>query len=159
MTIATRIEHYLNENQIPFQTLSHDHSQSSLHSAVKAHVPKMNVAKGIVLEDHEGRHLLAVLPADSKISFSVLNMKLRSDYHLVKEHDVYTLFDDCEHGAVPPIGTPYHMSMICEESLTELDEVYLEGGDHETLIRLDKSSFSKVMSHGKWLHFSSQVFH
>lgn len=159
MTIATRIENYLNENQIQYQTLTHEHSQSSLHSAVKAHIPKMNIAKGIVLEDHEGRHLLAVLPADSKISFSVLNVKLKGEYHLVKEQQVYPLFEDCEHGAVPPIGAPYHMSMICEESLTDLDEVYLEGGDHETLIRLDKSSFYQAMSHGKWLHFSSQVFH
>ncbi|MDG3087585.1 YbaK/EbsC family protein [Vibrio hannami] len=159
MTIATRVENYLNDNQIPFQTVIHEHSQSSLHSAVKAHVPKMNIAKGIVLEDHEGRHLLAVLPADSKISISELNVKLHADFHLLKEQQVYHLFEDCEHGAVPPIGTPYHISMICEESLIDLEEVYLEGGDHETLIKLDRAGFHKAMSEGKWLHFSSQVFH
>ena len=101
----------------------------------------MSLAKGVVLEDHEGRHLMAVLPANAKVSLSVLNEELEAKYHLVKEQEVYRLFEDCEHGAIPPVGNIYHMAMVCDQFLTELDHVYLEAGDHETLIKLDKEAF------------------
>ena len=159
MTIATRFNHYLAEHHIRYQTLAHSHSNSSIHSAIAASIPPMNVAKGIILEDHEGRHLMAVLPANAKISLTALNEELNASYHLVKEHDVYKFFEDCEHGAVPPAGSAYHMSMVCDKALTNLDSVYLEAGDHETLLKLDKDAFGKLMSHSKSFSFGSQVIH
>ena len=159
MTIATRIDNYLTEHQINYQTVNHDHSNSSVHSAIKASIPMMNLAKGVVLEDHEGRHMMAVLPADSKISLTALNEELHASFHLVNEQDVYRLFDDCDHGAVPPVGDAYHISMVCDKSLTELDYVYLEAGDHETLIKLDREAFRKLMSQSKYANFGNQIFH
>ena len=159
MTIATRLDNYLTEHHIRYQTVNHSHSNSSIHSAVAASIPPMSLAKGVILEDHEGRHLMAVLPANAKIRLSALNDEMRASYHLVKEHDVYQMFEDCEHGAVPPIGDAYHMSMVCDKALTELDCVYIEAGDHETLIRLDREAFRKLMSQSKCLSFSSEIFH
>ncbi|MEP8024304.1 hypothetical protein ABJZ09_28040, partial [Vibrio parahaemolyticus] len=60
MTIATRLDEYLTEHNIHFQTVNHSHSHSSLQSGVAAGVPLMNIAKGVILEDHEGRHMMAV---------------------------------------------------------------------------------------------------
>jgi Ala-tRNA(Pro) deacylase len=159
MTIATRLDQYLSENQIDYQTVQHSHSHSSLHSAIAASIPPISLAKGVVLEDHEGRHLMAVLPANANINLSVLNNELCARYRLVKEHDIYKMFVDCEHGAIPPIGHIYHMTMVCEKALTELDYVYLEAGDHETLIKLDKTAFSQLMDHSKCLRFSTQILH
>ncbi|MDW6004633.1 aminoacyl-tRNA deacylase [Vibrio mangrovi] len=159
MTIATRLEHYLTEHHIPYQTLNHSHSQSSLHSAVTANVPPMSLAKGIILEDHEGRHLMAVLPSNKKISLAALNEELQASYHLVKEQEVYQLFRDCENGAIPPVGSAYHMSVVCDTSLADLDDVYLEAGDHETLLKLDKTAFEQLMSNSKSCNFSRRIFH
>jgi Ala-tRNA(Pro) deacylase len=159
MTIATRLDHYLTDHHIPYEAIRHDPSVSSLHSAIEAHVPPVHIAKGIILEDHEGRHLMAVLPANAKVSLSILNDEFRASYHLVKEHDVYRMFEDCQHGAVPPLGNAYHMSMVCDSALTELDYVYIEAGDHETLIKLDKEAFKELMGHSRYLSFASQVFH
>ncbi len=159
MTTVTRLNRYLNEHNIRFQTVNHPQSHSSWQSAQKANILPMSLAKGVVLEDHEGRHLMAVLPANAKVSLSVLNEELEAKYHLVKEQEVYRLFEDCEHGAIPPVGNIYHMAMVCDQFLTELDHVYLEAGDHETLIKLDKEAFGKLMSHSKCLRFGAQVFH
>lgn len=159
MTMPTRLDSYLLEHQIQFETVYHNHSLSSLHSAVEADIPPLNIAKGVVLEDHEGRHLMAVLPASSKISIAVLNEALHASYRLVKEHDVYKLFKDCEHGAIPPVGEPYHMSVVCDSTLMALDFVYLESGDHETLIKLDQKAFRSLMSHSKCMRFGHEVFH
>lgn len=159
MTISTRLDQYLSEQHISYQTVNHSHSNSSLHSAVAASIPLMNLAKGVVLEDHEGKHLMAVLPANAKISFSILNDELNANYHMVKEQQVYNMFEDCEHGAVPPVGDAYHMRMVYDKSLADLDHVYIEAGDHQTLIKLDRDAFIKLMSQGRQMHFASQIFH
>ncbi|PJC87301.1 hypothetical protein CSW98_05210 [Vibrio sp. HA2012] len=159
MTIATRLNHYLSDHCIPYQTVNHSPSISSLHTAIEAHVPPMHIAKGVILEDHEGRHMMAVLPANAKVSLSILNDAFCASYHLVKEHDVYNMFEDCRHGAVPPMGNVYHMSMVCDTTLAELEHVYLEAGDHETLIKLDRNAFKEFMGHSRYLSFASQVFH
>ncbi|MDF2153359.1 YbaK/EbsC family protein [Vibrio sp. CAU 1672] len=159
MTIATRLDQYLTEHNIHFQTVNHSHSNSSLQSGVSAGIPLMNIAKGVILEDHQGHHMMAVLPANNKISLSRLNDEFNATFHLVKERMVYRMFTDCDHGAVPPVGSAYHMSTVCDESLANLDHVYLEAGDHETLVKLDHDAFIRLMEDCKFLRFSSDVLH
>jgi len=159
MSIATRFSHYLATHNIHYQTLSHSHSTNSIHSAVSANIPFMNIAKAVILEDHDGKHLMAVLPANAKISLSQINQEFHGRYHLVKERNLYGFFADCEHGAVPPVGSAYHMSMICDKALMGLEYIYLEAGDHETLIKLDNAAFRKLMGQSRLLSFASQVVH
>jgi len=159
MTISHRLDHYMNEHNIPFQIVHHSHSNSSLQSGVSAGIPLLNLAKGVVLEDHEGRHIMAVLPANNKISLSRLDDEFSASYHLVKERHIYQMFTDCDRGAVPPVGSPYHMATVCDEMLTHLDHVYLEAGDHETLIKLDQDAFLALINPIRILRFSSQIFH
>ena len=83
MTMATRLSHYLNEHHIRFQTLSHEHSHSSLHSGIAAGVPLNHLAKGVVLEDHDGKHMMAILPANAKINLAILNDEMNATFHLV----------------------------------------------------------------------------
>ncbi|NDJ79625.1 MULTISPECIES: aminoacyl-tRNA deacylase [Vibrio] len=159
MTMSNRLDHYLTEHHIHFQTVNHSHSNSSLQSGVAAGIPLNNLAKGVILEDHQGRHMMAVLPANNKISLSRLNDELNASFHLIKEREVYRLFTDCDNGAIPPVGSAYHMATICDEMLANLEHVYLEAGDHETLIKLDKEAFRELMGESRFLRFSSQVFH
>jgi len=159
MAMTTRLDNYFKQHEIHYQTLTHDHSQSSLQSGVEAGIPLNHLAKAVVLEDHQGRHLMAILPASAKANISVLNEAFNASFRLVKEREVYHMFTDCENGAVPPVGEAYHMAMVCDTVLSSLDYVYLEAGDHETLIKLDKEAFSELMKHSRHMHFSSRVFH
>jgi len=159
MTISTRLDTYLTEHKIPYQTVPHYHSNSSIGSAVAAQVPLNQIAKAVVLVDHEGRKVMAVLPANNKVSLSALNDELRGTYQLVKESDIYKMFSDCDHGAVPPIGEAYNMPVVCDQQLDQLDEVYIEAGDHQTLLRLEHDAFEQMMSKGKHIRFSREVIH
>jgi Ala-tRNA(Pro) deacylase len=58
MSIADRLDRYLSEYNIPFRTVRHSHS--SLQSGVAAGISLVSLAKGIVLEDHDGHHMMAV---------------------------------------------------------------------------------------------------
>jgi Ala-tRNA(Pro) deacylase len=159
MSMSTKLTSYLTSNQIPFQSVAHQHSHSSFGSAISAHVPAKQIAKAVLLEDHQGRHMLAVLPANNKLSLAKLNDELQASFRLVKEQQVYKLFDDCDPGAVPPIGEAYHLNTVYDELLELEPNVYIEAGDHETLLRLSHQAFSQAMKSGKQLRFSREVFH
>ena len=159
MSISTRLGDYLSAHNMPYQTIQHCHSNSSIGSAMSAQVPLNQLAKAVVLVDHEGRKMMAVLPATHKISLSALNDELSAQFHLAKEQMVYQFFEDCEHGAVPPVGDAYNMMLVCDQLLDTLDDVYLEAGDHETLIKVDKATYREMMANGKHMRFSREIYH
>jgi Ala-tRNA(Pro) deacylase len=128
-------------------------------SAITSNVPLAHIAKAVLLVDHQGRKLMAVLPADSKINLSIINEKLFGSYQLIKEDDLFSLFSDCEQGAIPPVSEAFNINMVCDEALDNLERVFLESGDHETLLSVDHDTFEGLTAQGKHLRFSQQVFH
>lgn len=139
--------------------VNHSHSNNSIGSALTASVPLNQIAKAVILQDHEDRKMMAILPANNKISFSALNEELLGSYHLINESEVYQMFTDCEHGAIPPVAAAYNMSAICDELLDNLEMVYIEAGDHENLLRIKGSDFQAMLANSKHVRFSREVFH
>ncbi|REL27318.1 hypothetical protein DXX93_12585 [Thalassotalea euphylliae] len=159
MTISTKLMNYLEDQQINFQTIKHAHSNSSIGSAISAQIPLQHLAKAVLLQNHEDRIVMAVLPANRKISISAINEQLMGSYRLLKEREVYQLFDDCERGAIPPVAEAFNMTSVCDNELDLLDFVYLEAGDHEHLLKLSHDDFEKLVSRCMHLTFSHEVFH
>jgi len=159
MTISTRLDTYLTAHAIPYQMIEHSPSISSIGSAISAQIPLNQIAKAVILKDHEDRNVMAILPAKNKVSLSALNELLHASFSLRKEQEVYAMFNDCEQGAIPPVGEAYNMTTICDELLNELDYVYIEAGDHNNLLRIAHHDFEHMVAKGRHLRFSSEVFH
>jgi len=159
MSISTRLDSYLSANKIPYQVIEHEHSASSVGSAIMAKIPLNQIAKAVILKDHEDRRLMAVLPAKNKISLSAINDNLLGNYKLLKEQEVYQMFSDCEHGAIPPVGEAFNIHTICDEMLDQLDYVYIEAGDHRKLLRISHKDYEIIAANSKHLRFSSDVMH
>ncbi len=160
MSISARVSHYLDTQDIHFDTVSHDYANSTIGAANAAHISPDQVAKAVVLQDDERRHLMAILPANHKINLHKLRDQMHvMDFHLLDEKEVYELFNDCDPGAVPAIGKAYNMNSIYDDTLSHQTDIYLEAGDHETLIHLTKDQFAKLMSGTQHSRFSGEVFH
>jgi len=159
MSITARVSDYLDVNHIQYEVIHHAHSSSSLDSAKMAQISPMKLAKAVVLEDHEGRHMMAILPSTNKISFHKLEDEMNRDFHLLSEQSVYKMFKDCEPGAIPPVGHAYHMDSVYDELLSDQKDIFLEGGDHQTLIHLKGSEFQKLMTDCRHSRFSGEVYH
>lgn len=154
MSMTTRVDDYLNRQHINYTAITHLHSNSSYGSAITAQIPPMNIAKAIILQDHESRHLMAILSADRKINIEDLSDRLHLRLHLLEEQQVYALFTDCEQGAVPAFSQAYYMNAVYDRPLSGLADIYLEAGDHETLIHLDQQQFAKLMKNTMYTDFS-----
>ncbi|MFQ3264611.1 MAG: Ala-tRNA(Pro) deacylase [Colwellia sp.] len=159
MNASTRLTRYLIEKKIAYQAIEHFHSNSSIGTAITANIPLKQIAKAVLLKNHEDKKLMAILPATDKISLAVINDNLHGSFELMKEHELYQLFSDCDHGAIPPAAGAYNLTMICDKKLDLLSRVYLEAGDHQTLLCVTQDDFKTLMTSGKHLNFSHEVFH
>ena len=159
MSVVSRVDEYLEAHQIKYDLVNHAHSDSSLSSARLAQISPMKLAKAVVLEDHEGRRMMALLPSTHKISFHKLAEEMNRDFHLLSEQQVYEMFKDCHPGAVPPVSHAYHMDAVYDDLLAEQKDIFLEAGDHESLIHLKQDEFIKLVENCRHSRFSGEVFH
>jgi len=144
MGIAITMKQYLTSHKIDYSELPHEHTATALQSANATHVAGGSVVKAVLLSD--GReYLLAVLPANRRLEINRLCDFMGQDYELAGEDEVGDVFNDCEIGAIPPVGDAYGLPVIWDDSLSKPDGVYLEAGDHETLIRVNKDNFLRMM--------------
>lgn len=158
MAIAARLESYLRERGVEYAIETHPHSEFSMETAQKAHVHGDALAKGVLVEGDDG-YLLVVVPADYVVELGSLRKLLGKVVGLAVEADLGKVFDDCELGAVPPIGMAYDVRTIWDpsSSLGKLDEVFFEAGDHESLVRMSGAQFHELMAPAERGGFSHHI--
>jgi len=142
--IARRLKWYLDSHGVDYDLVTHSRSPTMRDSARAAHVPAGRVAKCVLLEDEQG-YVLAVLPASCRIEMEALDQQLGRHLELASEGELDDLFDGCESGAIPPIGTAYNIPMAIDGSLLRLGDVYFEAGDHEELVHVSGDGFRLLL--------------
>ncbi len=156
MAISKSLEEHLKSRGIPYETVPHSHTVTSMQTAQAAHVSGEFVAKGVVLAE-EDTYLLAVLPATHRLQFGWIHQHLGHHAGLATEDEVGRLFEDCEVGAVPACGEPFGLKMIVEEKLLELPEICFESGDHEQLIHLSGEAFRELVEEAEVASISRHI--
>jgi Ala-tRNA(Pro) deacylase len=155
MAIAMTLKEYLDRLGVEYEVIPHIHTDTSMRSAQEAHVPGDHLAKSVILED-DGGYLMAVLPATHKLEIGRLQKQLnRHRLGLATEQELSSLFDDCEMGAIPPLGEAYGVDVVVDDSLDEMSDVYFEAGDHTDLVHISGEDFHDLMvdaEHGRFSH-------
>lgn len=145
MSMAPSIETHLGKSGIDFNIIPHPHSSNSLQTARLAHVAANHVAKAVMTHDGD-TYRLCLIPSTHKLVLSWLNEHMNGHFRLVIEQELADLFADCEMGAVPALGQVYGFPVIWDSAFAEMDEIFFESGDHENLVRVEKSGFMELMS-------------
>jgi len=154
MSIAPRLKWFLDTHGVEYELIPHAHTRSSLETARQAHVPPERLAKPVLLEDELG-YVMAIVPASHRIDLRRLGAQLRRDLELATEPEFPPLFADCEPGAIPPVGSPYHVPTVYDEALAGLSDVWFEAGDHEDVVHVNGTAFLHLLEgslHGRFSH-------
>jgi Ala-tRNA(Pro) deacylase len=146
MAIAITLREYLDDCGVIYDEVPHDRAVTMARVAATAHIPGDRLAKGVLIECRGGRYCLAVVPASSLVDLDRLSALTHERLGLAEERDIDNHFGDCAHGALPPIGKPYGLAVYLDDSLCRQPELFLEGGDHRTLIHLKGSEFNRLMA-------------
>ena len=158
MSIAPTLQRYLTAENIEYGVISHDPTMSSARTAEARRISGDRLAKGIVLRCNAG-YMLAVLPASHHLRLSDLRDQLGDHVEMAEETEIDPLFPDCAHGAVPPLGHCYALPLIVDDSIEAQPEIYMEAGDHETLLRINHAQFARLMENARHGRFSEKLSH
>ncbi|NQV55139.1 MAG: aminoacyl-tRNA deacylase [Rhodospirillales bacterium] len=144
MSIAKRLDKYLNSADVKYEVISHPITENSSMTAEAADIKGDDLAKAVVFHDNDG-YVVAVVPSTHRVEVNSLQRILGRDLNLVTELELDMLFADCEVGAVPPLAQAYGLPVVLDRSLQGHDKLYFEAGDHRTLIGVNGESFAKLM--------------
>ncbi|MCL6740444.1 YbaK/EbsC family protein [Sphingomonas sp. RB56-2] len=151
MSIAPKLQQFLDEANADYELVEHQPTKSSLETAKSCDVPADRLAKSILLDTDDGP-LLAVLPSDRKVELSELRSELGHKPRLAGEAQLQSVFTDCDFGAVPPVG--YGVTTIIDDSIGKQSDVYFEAGDRQSLVHMDRAEFSRVTEGARHGQFS-----
>ena len=154
MSVSASVQAHLTRKGVIYDLLNHPHSQSSLESARLAEVPAEQVLKGVLTHD-DGNYLLCVIPSDHQLSMARVNRAMSGQFELASEERVGEFFNDCDLGAIPALGQVYGLHVIWDDALAEEDDFYIESGDHENLIHVNRGAFMELMGGLEHMSISS----
>jgi Ala-tRNA(Pro) deacylase len=146
MAIAQTLINYLEERAIDYYTVEHRHTETARASAKSARLPAHQIAKAVVLKDHAG-FVVGVIPANRTVEVEWVNeMLLGRSLEIATERDLRDLFQDCEPGAIPALSEAYGIAVVWDDQLGYTSDIFIEAGDHEHLICLERKDFKALMS-------------
>ena len=154
MSIAPTLKRYLTAENIQYEEIAHELTMSSSRTAEACHVSGDRLAKGIVLR-RDGDYMLVVMAASHHLRLSELRTKLGDNVDMANEAEINRLFRDCAHGAVPAVGKCYGLDLIVDDSIETQPEIYMEAGDHETLLHLSHAQFARLTANALHGRFSA----
>jgi Ala-tRNA(Pro) deacylase len=145
MSIAPTLQKYLATEKIAYDVIAHQPATSAARTAEVCKISGDCLAKGVLLHSGDG-YLLAILPASHhiRIADGTVQRLLGCDVDLATELEISQVFDDCINGAVPPVSACYGLDAIVDDSIEEQPDIYLEGGDHTTLVHVNNMEFSRL---------------
>lgn len=153
MTIASKLRQYLDGKGVHYDVVTHPRTATTSQSAESAHIPGDRVAKSVVIH-HELGYVLAVVPSTNRVELGTLQDLLDKRLGLATEDEVSTLFDDCEAGAIPPVGAAYGVPVVLDDSLNAAPDLYFEGGDHKSLVHVSGDAFRVLTKDARRARFS-----
>jgi Ala-tRNA(Pro) deacylase len=156
MSIAPTLQRYLKSNNIQYDVVAHEPTMSSTRTAEACHISGNCLAKAVVLR-RDGGYVLAVLPASRHLHLTDLRDELGENIRMAKESEIDKLFPDCAHGAIPAVGQCYGLPLLVDDSIEAASVIYMEAGDHETLLRMSHSQFADLMANATHGCFSEQM--
>ncbi|GAB3092834.1 YbaK/EbsC family protein [Aestuariicella hydrocarbonica] len=145
MGVAITLENFLKTKDINYDLREHRYVEGSFNTALSADIPSEQLIKGVVFRDEDLYYTMAIVPASHRVLRHTLNQILDRRLELADEEELDDIFFDCEHGAIPSFGQAYGINVIWDDQIKEVSDVWLEAGDHENLIHIDRRDFDRLM--------------
>jgi Ala-tRNA(Pro) deacylase len=151
MAISETLKGFREAQGADYRIVRHRHAESTTRSAQAD-----QLAKAVLIVD-DGAYRLAIVPATRRLHLGRLHRLLGEHVGLATEAEVAERFSDCDRGAIPALGPAFGIDSLVDESLLEQETVYLEGGDHESLVRIRGSDFLSLLGEPRRGDFSAHV--
>jgi len=144
MAAKQRLEKYLREEGVSFETITHSVAYTAQEVAAEQHTPGRQLAK-VAMVDADGEMVMLVLPASYRIDFPKLKSALKTKkVRLAQEEEFAGVFTDCEVGAMPPFGNLYGLPVYADTSLSQAGDMVFKAGSHTTSFKMKYVDYERL---------------
>ncbi|MCE2596320.1 YbaK/EbsC family protein [Motilimonas cestriensis] len=144
--IQAKLQALFELNQINYYIGEFDPAYTSQHRAQSAHVSGYELAKAVIVNLDE-QLAMVVVPAPYKLDLQQLAPELGADRVLLAcEDEFMPYFSQCEFGAVPPIGSIFHLPVFMAVSFEVQPWIYFNAGNHQEMIKMKTADFMALVS-------------
>lgn len=154
-SVPSSITQYLREHGVDYSVIHHHAAYTALREAAAAHVPGSEWAKAVACMADE-QPALAVVPADHVVDMHRLrNVIGAMQLRLATEPEIAAMYQECEPGAMPPLGPLYGLRVFVDLSLASSAEITFNAGSRCDAIRMRYRDFEElvdptVADFGRW---------
>ena len=153
MAILQRLQDTLERRHLSYMHHIHPTAYTAREIATLEHLPQHRFVKAVVFAGDEG-FAMAALPADFVVDLQELRSALGlRRARLATEKELAELFQDCELGAMPPIGSLYKMETYVESSLLNEDSIAFNAGTHRDVCYMRVEDF-QFLTNPVVIHFA-----
>lgn len=144
MDCRERVEQYLRENGVAFETMAHRVAYTMPEVAAALHVSGREVAK-VVMVNASDDMVMLVIPSPSRLDFAKVRAVLgATSVSLAREAEFADLFPDCATGAMPPFGNLYGVPVYVDEALAAEANIVFRVGTHEHTMKVAYADFARL---------------
>ncbi len=144
MTTLERCLDFLDRSRVWYSHTRHPLAFTAAEVASAEHLSPHKLAKTVVYVGAQG-YGLAVLPADYLIDMSTLGKFLNDPgLRLASEQELGQLFPESELGAMPPLGSLFHLPVIVDTGIAEQEFIAFNAGTHLDVIHMSYGDYARV---------------
>jgi Ala-tRNA(Pro) deacylase len=143
MEVPKKLISYLNDKKISYETLHHPEAFTAQTIAAAEHIKGRHHAK-VVMVKSATEHLMAVLPANSRLDLEKFEKAVGKPVALETETEFKNLFPDCAPGTMPPFGNLYGLTTYLDRALSKEDFIVFEAGTHTDAIKLKYKDYERA---------------
>lgn len=123
---------------VEFDPLAYDYTDhgGTAHAAAELRVDEHQVIKTLVMADDQGRGLIILMHGDREVSTKALARALGVKTVSPVSPDKAFKLTGYQVGGISPLGTRQNLPIYAEQSVLELQDIYLNGGRRGLLVRL-----------------------
>ena len=142
-SVFQRVESMLTEQAVAFEVLRHEPVYTSQQAAAVRGTPLSSGAKALICKGDE-RFVMFVLPADRKLASRAIRQargwrKLR--FATAEEVQGLT---GLQPGSIPPFGSLFGLSTLCDSRLGENQTINFNAGDHSISVSMAYTDYVRV---------------
>ena len=154
MAVTAHLRSFMNDHDVRFEPIPHERTFEMARAAQAVHVSGKNVAKGVMCKTDDD-YVLAVMPSSRKLDLDRLGRLLGAKVTLASEMEAARHYPDCEIGAIPALGAAYGVDTVFDDDMLGSDDVFFEGGDHQTLVAVDAADWRRLIGEARHGRFST----
>ncbi len=156
MALSGKVKEYLDRQGLAYGLIARAAEGTLPQIAEVAGIMPRRLLRVVLLRDVEAV-VMAILPSDRILDFSLLCQILGRDLEPLYGDEIVPFFTDCELGTRPPLPELFGMQALVDESLLDPNELYFDSGSCAALVRMTSKDFQVLMGNARWGRFSHGI--